>query len=231
MSIILGCTVVLRGLAASVLIALWAQPGAAQSINDSTGGASSDGFRPVWQQQQQQPKAKAVPAKTTEQGGRRDKQNAPKQTTATPSSTPMRTVTTSQDLWQLTCEEPVSGKGPRTCSARLRIVEGTTGRVVLLVDIRNGTDGQLRALIQTPTGVQMPAGVELMLGDSVVQKFDYESCTPQNCEALGAVDDALMQKIQAAGEAVFVVRARDGRPVKFSTPLTGIENVIASVRS
>ena len=213
----------LCGAAAGLALALLGQPAVAQSINDSTGAGMPDGFRPVWQQQQQQqPKAKTAPAKASEQGSQRGKKNAPP---------PMRTVTTSHDLWLLTCDEPMKGGGKRTCWARLRIVEGASGRVVLLWDIRPAADGKLRSLIQTPTGVQVPAGVELMLGDSVAQRFDYESCTPQNCEALGAVDDALIQHIQAAAEAVFVVRARDGRPVRFSTPLTGIETIIASVRS
>lgn len=214
----------------------------AQTHFDSAGRATAtdpfedDGFRPVWQQQQQKARqAAAAKAKENEKLAQ-----APKAKGAAPAAAPkadpkaeatpsVRTETTTFDRWIVTCRE-VPGKQPKACSAALRVVQQNQ-QLIILWEIGRGNDGVVRSVVQTPTGVFVQKGVDMKVGDAVVGKLDYVACVPQNCEANGVLDDALGKKIGGAEEVTFTIHAKDGRDVNFKFPVKGFDKALAAVRS
>lgn len=211
-------SVVLGGLAAAVTLLAMSQDAAAQKNRDGTRAGPApvdDGFRPV------PPRPKAA-------------QSAPRQEGLKPqaaqayASAPSRIETTIYDRWTVTCQD--NGSARKACSAALRIVNNQQ-QIVILWQIGVGDDGQIKAMMQTPTGVMIQNGVDLKIGDANVGRLQYSACVPQNCEASGAMDDHLIKAITAAKDMMVTIRAKDGRDVNFKFPLQGIDKAVAAVRS
>jgi invasion protein IalB len=234
-------------LAAILGTALLGNPLSAQTHYETGGRANqpdpfeTDGFKPVWQQQQEEAarraKAAAAAAAKAKQDALRKMAEAKKakgkqEPTPEPAAEtqPVRTETTQFDQWAVTCREVVGGKTPKTCTAALRVVQPNQ-QLILLWEIGRGNDGVVRSVIQTPTGVFVQKGVDLKIGDAVVGKLDYVACVPQNCEASGPLDTALVNKLAAAGEATVTIHARDGRDVHFKFPVKGIDKAVAALSS
>ena len=218
------------GLIAFATIALSSQGAFAQKSDDGKEPAAAeadDGFRPVWQQQQQA-KAKAAAAAAAQKALEAKRQQvAENQATDT---TPQRVETTILGRWVVTCQDNAKASTKHNCGASLRIVDNNQ-QVVILWEIGRSADGALRASMQTPTGVLVQKGVDLKIGDTQVGKFNYAACVPQNCEANGALDEALVKKMAAASEMMVTIHARDGRDVHFKFPVNGIDKAIAAIRS
>lgn len=229
-------------LAASLGIALVAGPVPAQTHYE-TGGVvntpdpfETDGFKPVWQQQQEQARRAAAAAaakakqdalkKVAEAKKAKGKQPEPKQEEAAS----VRTETTTFEQWTVICRQVADGKQPKTCAAALRVVQPNQ-QLILLWEVTRGSDGAMRSVLQTPTGVFVQKGVDIKVGDAVVGKLEYVACVPQNCEAAGALDAALLKKLAAAGEVTVTIHARDGRDVNFKFPVKGIDKAIAALAS
>jgi invasion protein IalB len=218
-------TFALFGAISAVALVLFAHDAKAQKYDDDgteqpAAEPVDDGFRPVWQQHQ----GKAAPRESMKSDSK--KQRVAEQQ----SSDPVRTETTVYDRWTVTCQETLGSGAKKTCSAALRVVDQNQ-QLVILWEIGRTTDGKIKALMQTPTGVMVQKGVDLKVGDAAVGKLDYAACVPQNCEAAGAMDDPLIKKIEAAPEMVVTIHAKDGRDVNFKFPLKGIDKAVAAVRS
>jgi invasion protein IalB len=205
--------IVRYGIAALTALVLFAHEAKAQKVDDGTEPVAAepedDGFRPVWQQQ-----AKAAAARAKQQLA--DKQAGTVQ--------PDMTV---YDRWTVTCQNGDHGK---RCAAALRIVNAKQ-ELVILWQIGRTSDGKVLASIQTPTGVMVKQGVDLKVGDARIGRLDYAACVPQNCEAAGVLDEALIRKISASQEMMITIHARDGRDVNFKFPVGGADKAMAAVRS
>ena len=199
----------------------------AEYLEDSSAAAPDDGFRPVWQQQQQ---ARKATTKHVVQRGKAKPDAKKQQVADNQPSAPMRTETTVYDRWTVTCHEVVGTDSKKTCSAALRITNNEQ-KLVILLEIARAKDGKIHAIMQTPTGVMVQKGVDLVIGDAPVGKLDYAACVPENCEATGALEEPSMKKIEAASTMVITIHAKDGRDVHFKFPLAGIDKAVAAVRS
>ena len=78
----------------------------------------------------------------------------------------------------------------RTCTSVFPVVEQSRQQVVMTWIFGYTPEGVLTTVLQTPTGVQIPAGVELKLGQSLPRKLPYVNCDQQRCEATIAMDAA-----------------------------------------
>jgi invasion protein IalB len=152
------------------------------------------------------------------------------QTPASPTeNTTVRTeTTTTYDQWVVTCRQNASD--PKSCTAVLRVVQAPNQTVVLLWQIDKNKDGAIQSALQTPTGVLVQKGVEFKVGEQTISKLDYMACTPQNCEATGALDEALASKFNSLSEVTVTIHAKDGRDINFKFPIKGIDKTIAAVR-
>ena len=145
-------------------------------------------------------------------------------------SAPRRTEVITYDSWSVTCTDTVEKFTKKVCRGVLQVVGQNPRGVVFVWIIGRDTKGVLRTVLQTPTGVQIPKGVGIKLGDQPAKTIAYTSCIPQQCEADVELDAAAMKKEAAiSSDAVATIYARDGRGVNFKFSIKGIDNVLASV--
>ncbi len=152
---------------------------------------------------------------------------APAQTQA-PSAT-QRTERTVYDSWTVTCSETVEKTSKKTCSALLQVVEEKQRQVLLVWVIGRDNQGVLRTVIQSPTGIQIPKGLELRFGNGPARALPYTACTPQNCEASTVMDDAMVRDANASPEATATIVAVDGRTINFKMGIKGIDKALAAL--
>jgi invasion protein IalB len=145
-------------------------------------------------------------------------------------SAPRRTEVTTYDSWSVTCTDTVEKVTNKVCRGVLEVVGQNPRRVLFVWMIGRDKKGVLRTVIQTPTGVQIPKGVGIKLGDQPAKTIAYTSCIPQQCEAAIELDAAAMKKEAAvSSDAVATIYARNGRGINFKFSIKGIDNVLASV--
>jgi invasion protein IalB len=141
----------------------------------------------------------------------------------------MRTERIVYDSWTVTCTDTVEKASKKTCSAMLQVIEEKQRQVLLLWVIGRDNQGVLRTVFQSPTGVQIPRGLELKFGNAAARTVPYAACTPQNCEASLAVDDAMIRDARANGEATATIFAVDGRTINFKMGIKGIDKAFAAL--
>lgn len=144
-------------------------------------------------------------------------------------SPPVRTERIVYDSWTVTCTDTLEKASKKTCSASLQVVEEKQRQVLMLWIIGRDNQGVLRTVIQGPTGVQIPKGLELKLGAAAARTIPYASCSPQNCEASIAMDDAMVRDARASGEATATIFAIDGRAINFKMGIKGIDKAFAAL--
>lgn len=131
--------------------------------------------------------------------------------------------------WTLVCTSPAQGAGAKVCNAVLRIREQKTGKAVLGWIIARTEAGGLAGVFETPTGVQIPAGLELTLGKGAVRKLAYDWCDPQRCQARAAIA-AFLKELSAAGNASVTLVSKEGKAVNLSFGIEGFDKVTPSFR-
>lgn len=144
---------------------------------------------------------------------------------------PTRTETVVHDQWTVVCQDRPDGAIKRACSAVLKIVDPNRNQVVFAWVLMRGADGRLAAVMQTPTGVQVPRGITVKVGEGQPRVLPFETCEPQNCEATTALDEPMLRDLQSAAQAVATIYAKDGRGIQFTMPLKGIDKALAAIRA
>ncbi|MDX6804970.1 invasion associated locus B family protein [Terrihabitans rhizophilus] len=132
--------------------------------------------------------------------------------------------------WTLVCTSPAQGAGAKVCNAVLRIREQKSGKAVLGWIIARTEAGGLAGVFETPTGVQIPAGVELTLGKGAVRKLPYDWCDPQRCQARATIDAAFLKELSAAGTASVKMVSKEGKAVNLGFGTEGFDKVAPSFR-
>lgn len=158
-------------------------------------------------------------------------QVAPSAAPAAPAapSAPVRTERIVYDSWTVTCTDTLEKAAKKTCSAMLQVVEEKQRQVLLVWIIGRDNQGVLRTVIQSPTGVQIPKGLELKFGTTAARTVPYAACTPQNCEASTVMDDAMVRDARGSAEATATIVATDGRAINFKMGIKGIDKAFAAL--
>ena len=143
---------------------------------------------------------------------------------------PRRTETVVYDNWTVTCQDTLSKGAPRSCSARLRIVNNKTQQNLVVWEIGKDAAGKPVFALRVPLGVLMKPGVVLATGAEAPHKLDYALCDPQGCEAAGPFDEPLARELSGAAEATITIVAANGQPVAFKVPLKGIAAAMAALQ-
>lgn len=146
-----------------------------------------------------------------------------------PPSAPQRIETINYGSWTVTCRDTVDKASKKVCSGALQVVQDKTRQVLLAWIIGRDNQGTLRTVIQTPTGVQIPKGLELTLGKAATRTMPYTACEPQRCEASAAFDDGMIKDAIASAEAKAMITAIDGRAITFNLQIKGIDQVFAAI--
>ncbi len=161
---------------------------------------------------------------------------APAPTTAPAQSPPAApapsqwTETINYDSWTLTCQQPLDKSTKMKCFGSLKVVDQQPQHhVIMSWLVGRASNGALQLVIQTPTGVQIPSGVALKLGDQPPRKLSFISCGPEQCDASIDMDAAMIQDATASANAVVTVRATDGRDVNFNFAIKGFDKIVPSI--
>jgi invasion protein IalB len=135
------------------------------------------------------------------------------------------------DNWQVTCQEFVS-PARKSCSALLQLLQtnqqSNTATVVISWLLQQ-SDGQLTAVIQTPTGVLIAPGVELKAGRSS-RKLAFTRCDQQRCEANFQIDEPLSKELSAAENAELTLRSGQNAPAAFTIPMKGFDRAVQALK-
>jgi invasion protein IalB len=146
---------------------------------------------------------------------------------AAPPQVPTRTEILNFENWAVTCNEFADGPKAKRCSALLQILQQNTNQIVFTWMVAMDDRRQLVAVMQTPTGVVIPPGVELRVGKLPSQKIPFASCDPGRCIATTTVDANLLREMTTSPTAEAVIQGSQGNTVQFNIQLKGFDRAYA----
>ena len=153
------------------------------------------------------------------------------QAAAPAARSPQRTEIVKFDNWTVTCLEYPEGTPKKTCAAQLQVQQSGSNQVLLAWTVSLNDSKQFVTLLQTPTGVSIPSGVELQPEKAGKRKLSYESCEPARCTSTFTIDAALLRELSTAPTAQVVIFAANGQSVQFNIPIKGFDKASAHLRS
>ena len=153
------------------------------------------------------------------------------QAAAPAARSPQRTEIVKFDNWTVTCLEYPEGTPKKTCAAQLQVQQSGFNQVLLAWTVSLNDSKQFVTLLQTPTGVSIPSGVELQPEKAGKRKLSYESCEPARCTSTLPIDAALLRELSTAPTAQVVIFAVNGQSVQFNIPIKGFDKASAHLRS
>ena len=145
----------------------------------------------------------------------------------TPPQVPTRTEILNFENWAVTCNEFADSPKAKRCSALLQILQQNTNQIVFTWTVAIDDRKQLVAVMQTPTGVVIPPGVELRVGKLPSQKIPFASCDPGRCIATTTVDANLLREMTTSPTAEAVIQGSQGNTVQFNIQLKGFDRAYA----
>jgi invasion protein IalB len=140
---------------------------------------------------------------------------------------PTRTEILNFENWAVTCNEFADSPKAKRCSALLQILQQNTNQIVFTWTVAMDDRKQLVAVMQTPTGVVIPPGVELRVGKLPSQKIPFASCDPGRCIATTTVDANLLREMTTSPTAEAVIQGSQGNTVQFNIQLKGFDRAYA----
>jgi len=140
---------------------------------------------------------------------------------------PTRTEILNFENWAVTCNEFADSPKTKRCSALLQILQQNTNQIVFTWTVAMDDRKQLVAVMQTPTGVVIPPGVELRVGKLPSQKIPFASCDPGRCIATTTVDANLLREMTTSPTAEAVIQGSQGNTVQFNIQLKGFDRAYA----
>ena len=115
--------------------------------------------------------------------------------------------------WETRCETP-PGASAQQCAIVQSVVDEERPNVALVVIALKTADRTSRLLrVVAPLGVLIPTGVGLKLDQADFGRMSFVRCLPNGCIAEVMIDDKLLDKMESAQTATFVL---------FQTPEEGI---------
>jgi invasion protein IalB len=144
-----------------------------------------------------------------------------------PPPTPTRTEILNLDNWVVTCNEFVDGPRKRVCSALLHVVQQNTNQTVFSWMVAVEANKLMVTIMQTPTGVSIPPGVELRIGKLQPQRVPFASCDNGRCVATMPMDSALLHEMTVVPTAEAVIQGSQGNAVQFNIQLKGFDRAFA----
>jgi invasion protein IalB len=172
--------------------------------------------------------AKAPDAKAPDKS---DKTAAPAPAAPAEPAKIRRAETIVDDNWTVTCAQTDQGNAKRQCSAALRIGQADKdgGQRIVFTWVIGHQEGKLMSAISVPTGVQIPVGMAIKIGDKEERKLGYSICMPDHCEALLPLEESAVKSLGAATTTEVTVRAVNGADVKFTVNMKGFAQALADL--
>jgi invasion protein IalB len=150
---------------------------------------------------------------------------------APPAAKLRRAETIVDDNWTVTCSQTDQEEAKRVCSATLKIAQPDKNgqQRVIFVWALGHQDGKLVSSISVPSGVQIPPGVEIKIGDKEARKINYTTCVPAQCQALLPLEETLLKSLSAAQTTDVTIRLVNGNDAKFTVNMKGFAQALADL--
>ena len=142
---------------------------------------------------------------------------------------PTRTEILNFENWAVTCNEFADAPRAKRCSALLQILQQNTNQIVFTWTVALDEHKQLVAVMQTPTGVVIPPGVELKVGKLPAQKIPFASCDPGRCIATATVDANLLREMTTSPTAEAIIQGSQGNTVQFNIQMKGFDRAYTAL--
>ena len=142
-----------------------------------------------------------------------------------------RTETIVDDNWTVTCTQTDQSGAKRQCAAVLKIVETDKngGQRVVFTWVIGRQEGKLVSAISVPTGVQIPPGMEVKVGEKEPRKLAYSICQPDHCEAVLPLEEPALKSLSAAPTTEITIHAVNGAAAKFTVNMKGFVQAMADL--
>jgi invasion protein IalB len=142
-----------------------------------------------------------------------------------------RAETIVDDNWTVTCAVTDEVGAKRQCSAVLRIAQTDSkgAKRVVFAWVLGRQNGKLTSAISIPSGVRIPPGVEVKIGDKETRKLGFSMCEPDHCEALLPLDEPVLKSLSAAAATELSVIAVNGAVAKFTVNMKGFAQAVADL--
>ena len=146
-----------------------------------------------------------------------------------PQQIPTKTEIFNFENWVVTCNEFAEGPRTRVCSALLRILQQNTNQVVFSWTLAMDSNKQMVTVMETPTGVAIPPGVELRIGKSQARKIPFASCESGRCVAIATMDANLLREMTTSATAEAVIQGSQGNTVQFNIQMKGFDKAYTAL--
>lgn len=139
--------------------------------------------------------------------------------------------------WQVNCQSvsnpgPNSGPNPgvgtkRVCQMSQQQVDSKSGRTVILfaLDKPDAKTKVTPVTVIVPFGVDLSAGISLLVDDAALTDGQYLTCLPQGCVARISLDPAMMATLAKGKEMQITMKpVGDGEAARTVLSLDGFNN-------
>ena len=139
---------------------------------------------------------------------------------ATPASA---TVKDKHGEWETRCEAP-PGASSEQCAVVQSVVDEDRPNITLVIIALKTADRKSRLLrVVAPLGVLIPTGLGLKLDQDDFGRMSFVRCLPNGCVAEVAIDDKLLDKMESAQTATFVIFQTPEEGIGVPAPLAGFK--------
>lgn len=129
--------------------------------------------------------------------------------------------------WQLVCKPPPPGAKAEVCALVQSVTAEDRGNVGLTVYVQKFSNGTKVLRVFAPLGVLLPPGLGLKIDNQDVGNAPFLRCHTFACYAQVVIDDALIAKLKAGKQAVFIIFQTEEAGIGIPISLAGFDKAVA----
>ena len=129
--------------------------------------------------------------------------------------------------WQLVCKPPPPGAKGETCALVQSVTAEDRSNVGLTVYVQKFSNGAKVLRVFAPLGVLLPPGLGLKIDNQDVGNAPFLRCHSFACYAQVVMDDALIAKLKAGKQAVFIIFQTEEAGIGIPISLNGFDKAVA----
>ncbi len=131
--------------------------------------------------------------------------------------------------WQLVCKPPPPGAKAEVCALVQSVTAEDRGNVGLTVYLQKFSNGTRVLRVFAPVGVLLPPGLGLKIDNVDVGNAPFLRCHTFACYAQVVMDDALVAKLKAGKQALFIIYQTEEAGIGIPISLNGFDKAIAAL--
>ena len=146
---------------------------------------------------------------------------SPEAEIAAPAEAAKKTKQTQYGQWTVICPDAPGGELAK-CVARLTIRDNTRNVTMIQWLASYNQDSTVLMEIITPTDVLIEPGLQLSIGDTLLQRHPYIFCVPAGCITRISPNAAMLKDLRSADVVKLAITTSAGKQVVFSIKVDGM---------